>query len=277
MPPKKLLFGTAGVPLGCRKRSSEEGIRYVRELGLDCMELEFVRGVKMSPDSAKKLRPVAEENEVMLSAHAPYYVNLNSSEPDKYHASLKRVYDTAKIAGLCGGYSITFHAGYYMKSTKEHTYAIIKDAIKEIVEKLKQENNDIYIRPETTGKATQFGSLQEIIALSQELDRVLPCVDFAHLFARSVGKINKREQFIDVMRDIETALGKEAVKNMHIHMSGMNYGPKGERNHLVMKESNFNHKAVLDILKDFNAKGIVISESPNIEEDAMMMKRYFER
>jgi len=273
----RLLFGTAGVPIGCKERSSEEGIRYVRELGLDCMELEFVRGVRMSEESAKKLKPVAEENEIVLTAHAPYYINLNSPDIEKIPASIKRIYETAKIADFAGGYSITFHAAYYMKSTKEQTYAAVKKAIKELIGQLKQDNNKIWIRPETTGKETQWGNMQEIIALSQEFDQILPCVDFAHLFSRSVGKINTKEDFITVMKDIETALGREAIKNMHIHMSGMNYGPKGEKNHLVMKESEFNYKGVLDILKDFNAKGVVICESPNIEEDAMLMKKYYEK
>ncbi len=273
----KLLFGTAGVPLSCDDRSSEKGISTVKKLGLECMELEFVRGVKMQPAAAKKLKPIAEENDVVLTAHAPYYINLNTDEKAKFHASIKRIYDTAKIADLAGGYSITFHAAYYMKSSPEDTFNAVKMAMKELIDKLNQENIKIWIRPETTGKGSQFGSIQEIISLSQQLDQVLPCVDFAHLYARSVGDINTKDQFSSIMHEIEKGLGKEAIKNMHIHMSGMNFGPKGERNHLEMKDSDFNYKAVLQSLKDFNAKGVVISESPNIEEDALMMKKYFER
>jgi len=272
----KLLFGTAGIPHSCKGTSSSDGVVRVHELGLSAMELEFVHGVRMKEESALSLGKIAKANEVLLTAHGPFYVNLNAVEPEKKAASEKRVYDTARITALAGGYSVTFHAAYYLKSTPEQTYSITKKALQLVLDKLHQDKNKIWVRPETTGKATQFGSVPELISLSQELDQVLPCVDFAHLYARSIGTVNSFDQFHQVLADIETALGRDAIKNMHIHMSGILHGPKGERNHLILKETKFNWKAVFRALKEFNAAGIVISESPNIEDDASIMKNYYD-
>jgi len=176
---------------------------------------------------------------------------------------------------MCGAGAVTFHAGFYMKMDPEKVYQNIKGEIERIVNNLRDEKNRILIRPELTGKPSQFGSLEELIRLSQEIEGVLPCIDFAHLFARSTGKINTYERFREVLEKIERGLGKEAIKNMHIHMSGIRYGPKGERNHLVLEESGFNWKELLKAWKEFEARGVVISESPNIEKDALLMKRVY--
>ncbi|MBW2965413.1 TIM barrel protein, partial [Candidatus Woesearchaeota archaeon] len=185
----KLLFGTAGTPIQSKDRGSLRGVEVVRELGLDAMELEFVRGVRMSKELAKKVGEAAEKNKVALTAHGPYYINLNAVEKDKQEASIKRVLDTARVASEAGAYSITFHAGYFLGQDPAKVYARIRDEFKSIVKTLKNEGVGLWVRPETTGKATQLGSLAETIRLSQDVEQVLPCVDFAHLHART-GKMN---------------------------------------------------------------------------------------
>ena len=149
--------------------------------------------------------------------------------------------------------------------------------MKKIIEEVQQNSLDVWIRPETTGKPTQFGSIDELVELSEGFDNVLPVVDFSHLHARSNGKFNTKEEFEQVMELIETKLGKQGIHNMHIHLSGINYGEKGEKNHLIFKESDMNYKGVLQVLKDFNAKGVLVCESPNIEQDALMLKETFEK
>ncbi len=272
---KTLLFGTAGTPISCKDRSSLSGVKKVAELGLSCMELEFVRGVRMTPELAEEVGKIAKEEQVVLTAHGPYYINLNSLEKEKEKASIKRILDTARIADKAGAYSITFHPAYYLKMDPEKVYQKVRKEMKSIIETLKQQDIKLWVRPETTGKATQFGSYQELIRLSQEIDQVMPCIDFAHLHARTQ-KLNTYDEFHKVLSDIEKGLGKKAINNMHIHMSGINYTAKGERNHLVLKESDMNYKDLLRVLKEFDAKGVVISESPNIETDALLMKRYYE-
>lgn len=268
-----LLFGTGGVPLSTPSRDTISGIKRIKELSLDCMEIEFVRGVKMGEKTAGEVRKVASELGVKLSVHAPYYVNLNSAE--KGEASKQRVFEAARIGSLCGARDIAFHPGYYLKSSPENAYKTIKRRIEEIVESLEQENIDATLRPETTGKKTQFGTLDEVLRLSMELERVLPCIDFAHMYAKSRGALNSYEQFYQVLERVESALGREGIKNMHIHMSGIEYGKGGERDHVVLRESAFRYMEVLRALHDFNASGIVICESPNLEEDASLLKESY--
>ncbi|KYK26019.1 hypothetical protein AYK26_01065 [Euryarchaeota archaeon SM23-78] len=278
MKPNKLLFGPAGIPITSPARDSVGAIPFVKKLGLECMELEFVRGVKMGSETARIVKKKAEEYGIVLTAHGPYYINLNSLEKAKTMASIQRILDTARVTSIAGGYSITFHAAYYMTMPKEKVYQIVKSHLKNnIIRTLKSEGVKLWIRPETTGKGTQFGDVDELIKLSTELEQVMPCVDFAHLHARSNGKLNTYKEFCKVLGKIEKALGKEGLNNMHIHMSGIEYSEKGERNHLELKDSNMNYKDLMKALKDYKCKGVVISESPNIEKDAVLMKKAYEQ
>lgn len=271
-----LLFGPAGIPLSTKNRSSIEGIKQVKELGLGCMELEFVHGVKMTKPAAKLVAEARKKHGIELTAHGPYYINLNSDDKAKRAASRTRILQTAMIGWLCGANSITFHAAYYMKQDPKKVYDVVKQELKEIIKTLKNEDNKIWIRPELTGKPTQFGDLNELIKLSQELEQVMPCVDYAHYHARYDGKYNSYNEFAEVLKQIEKGLGKQALKNMHIHVSGIQYGPKGERNHLNLKNSDMNYKELVKAWKDYNINGVVISESPNLEGDALLLKQIYE-
>ncbi len=271
----KLLFGTAGVPLCSKDRSTLAGIPVVKKLGLDAMEIEFVRGVKMTNNLAEEVGRKAAEEEVVLTCHDPYYINLASDDAKTKGMSKSHILESARKTSLAGGYSVVFHAAYYQKRTPEETYLRTKDQLGKVIQTLKDENIKVWIRPETTGKPSQLGTVEETIRLSQELDQVLPCVDFAHLHARSNGKMNTLAEFRKVLEQLEKELGRESLKNMHIHLSGINYGEKGEKNHLFLKDSDMNYKDLLAALREFDCKGVVISESPNIEEDAILMKKEF--
>jgi len=274
--PKKLLFGTAGIPFSTKNRSTENGIKKIKELNLECMELEFVHSVNITKERCPEVKSVAEKTGVELTVHAPYYINLNAIEKPKIHASINRILSSCRIGNLCGAKSVTFHAGFYMKQEPEKVFDKIKSGVKEIEKKLQDENISIWLRPETTGKKTQWGSLEEIVSLSEEFDLVLPCIDFSHLHARSAGKNNSKQEFESILSLVEKKLGKKALNEMHMHLSGINYSDKGERNHLILKESDMNYKELLQVLKDFNVKGWLICESPNLEEDALLLKKTFE-
>ncbi|MBU1623017.1 MAG: TIM barrel protein, partial [Nanoarchaeota archaeon] len=217
-----------------------------------------------------------KEHDIKLTCHGQYYINLNSQEEAKMEASKFRIYNAAKIASLCGAKSMTFHAAYYMKQAPELVYQKVKENLKPVLKKLQDEDHSILLRPETTGKATQWGDLKEIIKLSQELEQVLPCIDFSHLHARTQ-KNNTREEFQEMLTQVESKLGRVALNKMHIHLSGINYGEKGERNHLTLTESDMNYQDLLKVWKEFKIKGIVISESPNIEKDALLLQNYWKR
>jgi len=272
-----LLFGTAGIPIASKGTSTAEGIAFVKKLGLGAMELEFVRSVNITKEKAPEVRKSAEKNGIMLTCHAPYYINLNSIENAKLKASIYRILNSARIANLCGAWSVCFHPGFYQKSAKEEAYNRVKQSLREITQTLKKESNNIWIRPETTGKETQFGNLDEILQLSQEFDNVMPCIDFAHFHARTNGKYNSYREFSEILEKVEKKLGKKGLENMHIHITGIAYSEKGEKNHLNLKESDLKYQELIKALKDFKVKGVVISESPNIEEDGLLCKKVYEK
>ncbi len=268
----KLLFGTAGIPLSTKKRTTINGIFEVRKLGLDAMELEFVRRVNISESKAPTVKKVAEKNNIVLTCHGQYYINLNSKEQHKIGASIDRVLNAANIANSCGAYSVCFHPAFYMKMDQKKVYFNVKKQLNIIVERLESLGNKIWIRPETTGKKTQFGTLDELLDLSSEINQVMPTVDFAHLHARSGGAFNSYDEFSSVFEKIEDKLGKVGLKNMHIHFAGINYSEKGEKNHLNFSESDFNYSELVQAFRDFKIAGVAISESPNIEVDSLKMQ-----
>jgi deoxyribonuclease-4 len=274
---KSLLFGSPGIPMSTIPRDTLNGVRQVRALGLDAMEFEFVQSVHVNEQLAPVIKKTAEELKVVLTCHGQYFVNLAATEPAKLHASINRMLSAARRVDECGGYSITWHMGYYLGRPKDKVHDIVRQGVKEVVKKLRDENVKLWIRPETTGKETQWGDLQETIKLSQEVEQVLPCVDFAHLHARYNGKNNTPEEFRDILSQIEKGLGREALDNMHIQCCGINYGSKGEKNHLNFADSDFNWKDMLKAWKEFKIKGVVITESPNIEQDALFLQREWQK
>jgi deoxyribonuclease-4 len=272
----RLRFGPAGVPISSPKRSTEEGIKTVHNLGLDCMEIEFVQRVSMSEETALRVNEVKEKYDVELTVHAPYYINLNSTDREKLEASKKRIIDAAKIGYLAGATSVTFHAAFYGKDNPKVVYNRVKRGLMDILEVLEKEGIKIDVRPETTGKQSQFGSLEEIIELSKELPGVLPCVDFAHIYARYGGRWNTYEEFVEILNKLERGLGRDILENMHIHVSGILFGSKGEKEHLVFENSDFNYRELMRAFHDKGIKGCVICESPILEEDTILLKNVYE-
>ncbi|MGB6874107.1 MAG: TIM barrel protein [Dehalococcoidia bacterium] len=271
----RLLFGTGGVPVSAKSRSTEAGIERIAELGLGCMEVEFVQGVRMSPKVAVSVGELAARKKVVLTAHGPYFINLNAVEPEKVHMSKERILQTARIVALFGARSITFHAAFYLKSTLAETYTVVKRHLDEIMHVLRNEGNKVIISPEVTGKPSQFGTLEEILQLSSEIKGVAPCLDFSHWHART-GKANSYQEFLDILDQLERKLGRQALDNMHIHLSGIAYGTKGEIKHLMLPDSDFQYAELLKALKERRAKGVVISESmPYLEKDALLLQQTY--
>lgn len=271
--PDKLRFGTAGIPHAARGSDTIGGIKKVRELGLDAFELEFVRSVNISKEKAPEVKKTAKEQDIALSCHGQYWVNLNAQEKIKLDKSKGMILTAAKRVWECGGWSVTWHMAFYMKQDPKKVYEIVKQNLKEILKKLKDDGVNIWIRPEVTGKISQWGDLNEVLRMSQELENVMPCIDYSHLHARSQGKYNSYEEFKQVLEQVEKYLGKEGLNNMHIQAQGVKYGPTGEREHMNFKDTNFKYREMVKSWKDFKIKGVVICESPNIEEDSLLLQR----
>ena len=239
-----LLFGTGGAPHSAKPSSTIDGIKRIAELGLGCMEIEFVRGVRMSEAGARLVADIATKEGVKLSAHAPYFINFNAHEPEKIKASQDRLLQTARIASICGAKSIVFHIAFYLGDPPEKAYTNVKK------------------------------HLEEVLNLSTELNGIAPCIDFAHWHART-GRFNSYPEFVSIMQQIKERLGRPALDNMHIHVSGIAYGKKGEIKHLNLKDSDFQYVELIKALKDYNANGLLICESPNLEEDALLLQETY--
>ena len=269
----KLNFITAGMPLRTGKGTYPQAFDILTEMNLDGMELEFVHGVRMNDNHRKFVKEKSKD--FVITAHGPFYINLNSKEVEKIDASIQRIIDTASVASQAGAFSITFHAAFYMGGDKETVYNQVKKQTGRIIDVLEREKINVWIRPETTGKATQWGDLDEIINLSKEFDQVLPCVDFSHLHARTAGEYNTYDEFSKVVEKIGNELGQYALENFHGHLAGIEYTSKGEKQHLNLQESDMNYKDLIKVLKEFGVKGALVCESPNIEEDAKLLKEFY--
>ena len=273
---EKLLFGTAGIPLSSFPQDTPGGIKRVAELGLGCMEMEFVRGIYLKKAAtAENVMDTALKEKVFLSVHAPYYINLNAHEEYKLRASKRMILDSARMAFLSGALDVVFHAGFYLGDPPQLTYDNIRRSIEEILEHLEDEGVRVTLRPELSGKPSQFGSLEEILTLSAELEGVAPCIDFAHCHARS-GAFNSYDEFTSVLEKVREKLGIEALHKLHLHISGIEYGQKGERKHLTLNDSDFNYRELLKALVNHGVAGLVICESPNLEEDAILLKTAYD-
>ena len=164
-----------------------------------------------------------------------------------------------------------------MKKDPEEVYQKVKESLIYMTNKLKEEGIKIWLRPETMGKLSQFGSLQEVVRLSKEVKGVLPCIDISHLHARNQGKKNTLNDFREILSYVKKELGDRALRNMHFHCSGIEYNEHGERYHIPLQTSDFNYKSFIKVLKEFDVKGVLISESPLQEEDALLLKKLYEK
>ncbi len=273
--PDKLRFGTAGIPWAAKEAGTAGGVQKVRELGLDAMELEFVRNVNISREKAPLVKEAAKKHDILLTCHGSYFINLNSKEKEKLQASINRIMQAAAITHLCGGWSVCFHSAYYSGVDHKKVYDNVKEILEHIVKNLREHDIDIWIRPETGGKLNQFADSFELIKLASEVDGVMPCFDIAHQYARSNGKWNTYEDFSKLLAEVEKVLGKNGLHNMHMHTEGINFSDKGEKNHVNLNECKLNYKDLVRAWKDFGVKGVVISESPNIEEDALLLQKEY--
>jgi len=267
----KLIFGISGLPIGTgQKFNYASGINYLTNFGLDAMELLFVRSINVSDKNKNAILENKITNDFYLSAHGSYYINLNADELQKQEESIQRILDGVEALSKVQGRSLIFHPGFYLKDSKGLTY----DTIRKNLSRLPYKGIDY--RLETTGKGTQFGTLQELVSLCKEISSCKLCVDFAHIHARNDGSLKVYDDFAEILQYILKELGRVALDDLHIHMGGVAYSKKGEKHHLPLAESDFNFKACLKALKNFDVKGCVICEGPRVEMDALLLKMTYE-
>lgn len=268
----RLRFGPAGVPIDY-KGPIEEVPAYLVALGLDAFEYEAVHGVKISEARARKLGEEASKRDVYLSMHAPYYINLASKDAGVFERSIGRIVESLRAAEWMGAQAVVIHSGYYKDHRSE------KEALKRVIEgyrrALEQAPGKALIAPETMGKSSQLGTVEETIEICRNVDRCKPCIDWAHIYARSEGKrILSVDDVAKVLELVERELGREAVNPVHSHFSKIKYGRGGEREHVVLADPLHGPEwaVVCRAYLELGYSAVTISESPILDKDAVLMR-----
>jgi deoxyribonuclease-4 len=249
-------------PSGSGGKGYVEGVRAAAAKGLGCLEVAFTYGVRMPRETAVAVGELARGLDIRLSVHAPYYVNLAAAEPEKVEASRGRILEAAHRAHLMGAGPVVFHPGFYLGRPEDRVYGLIRDEVLVLQEAVAKAGWRVRLCPETTGKPSQFGSLEEILGLAADTGCGIT-VDFAHLYARNRGEVD----YAGVLSRLPSSF--------HAHFSGIAYTDKGEKKHLDTTEAFF--EPLAEALVRSRARATLVCESPRPLSDAVMMRRVLER
>lgn len=266
-------FGTVGSPISTPKKpgGSVGAIWRTCELGLGALELGWVNAVRVTEQTCQLIQAAGQERDVWVSVHAPYFINLNADD-EEWPKSRKRLMDAAHYGNLAGATDIIFHPGSYFGHPAEE---VLPQAIRRLegcVDELRRAGNPAILRPETMGKSAMLGSLEDTLEMSR-IAGVKPCLDFAHLHARpGDGSMNTYDEWSRLLEKYAKTLGDAGLCELHVHLSGIEYGPKGEKNHLILEEADLDLAALFRALHAFGCGGRILCESPAMEEDALKMK-----
>ena len=272
-----LLFGTGGIPIQSKGGGMLEGVECVKRLGLGAIEWELVHGVNVKQESAEALGLKLKQTGVRLSAHAPYYISLISHEPPKRKKSHAYILDTARAVHWAGGGKVVFHPGFYgiYAEDKKKAFEEMKGGMEFLVEEVKRLKLNAVLAPEVTGKVLQWGTLEELLQMRNEIKGLAITIDVSHVHARSNGGLDTRKDFEKMFELIES-YDKKNFEDLHVHFQSVNFSAKGELNHLANSEDSPPYKPFAELLAEYKCSGTIISESPVLEADALEMKKIYE-
>lgn len=273
-------FGTVGAPESTPKKPGGSVGATIRlaELGLDAFELGWVQSVRVSEETCALIKVTAEQHDVAISVHAPYFINLNADD-EEWPKSRKRLMDAAHFGNLAGATDIIFHPGSYFGKEPAEVLPRAIQRLEGCLEELRAVANPVMLRPETMGKSAMLGSLEDTLAMAGAIRGVEPCLDFAHLHARpGDGSMNTYDEWTRALESYGEALGGAALKRLHIHLSGIEYGPKGEKNHLPLAEADIDIEGLYQAFRTQGAAGRIVCESPIkvMEFDALRLKELWQ-
>lgn len=272
-------FGTVGAPISNPKKpgGSIGAVHHMAALGLGALELGWVQSVRVSEETCALIKQAVKETGVLLSIHAPYYINLNA-DLEEWPNSRKRLMDAAYYGNLAGATEIIFHPGGYGGKPAEEVLPLAINRLADCIAEVRRNKNKVTLRPETMGKSGQLGKFEDTLEMAKAIEGVVPCIDFSHIHARAGdGSMNSYAEWMQIFEKYEKALGKSALENLSCHLSGIAYSAKGERNHLIMSQSDFNLDELFKALKGAGCKGRILCESPNLEEDALMFQKTWKK
>jgi len=279
MAPPAFRFGTVGSPAStpAKPGGSVGAVQHLAGLGLMAYEMAWVQSVRIGEATCAAIRQAAAQADVLLSVHAPYYINLNATA-EEWPKSRKRLMDAAHYGNLAGATDVVFHPGSYFGRPAAEVLEVAVPRLQGCVDELRRAGNPITLRPEVMGKSAMLGSLDDVIALAQRVDGVQPCLDFAHLHARpGDGTMNSYDDWKAVLNRYRRGLGASSLKRLHAHLSGIEYSAKGERNHLMLAQSDFDLKGLIRALVEMKCGGRIVCESPVMDEDALVIQQTWQR
>ena len=274
-------FGPGGNSESFGKRKFPEELpEYLAGLGLNGYEIECGRGVRIAAKTYELLPQIAKENNIVLSLHTPYFISLSSENEETRLKSLTYIEESAQAAHKLGAKKIVVHSGSCAKMTREQALELARDTLARAQKMLDEKGlSDIIICPETMCKINQLGTLSEVIELCGVDERFLPCVDFGHLNARTLGGIKTKADYAAILDEIEDKLGHERLKSFHVHFSKIMYTAGGEKEHLTFEDEKYGpqYQPLMELFRQRDLQPSIICESAGTQaEDAAQMKKYYE-
>lgn len=254
---------------------------YLEKFGLNAYEYQCGRGVRINPKAAELLKEGSRERGIRLSLHAPYYISLSSVEEAKRQGSIGYILQSAHAARLMGADRVIVHSGSAAKLSRSRALELAQDTMRQALDALDAQGlGDITLCPETMGKINQLGTLEEVMALCSIDERLIPCVDFGHLYARSLGGLVTREDFEAIFRTMDEALGRDRMRLFHAHFSRIQYTENGgEKQHLTFADTQYgpDFEPLADMILKYGCTPVIICESAGTQaEDAATMKEIYE-
>ncbi len=273
-------FGPAGMPPGFKilKQPVTEAPKYLHSEGLDSFEYQMVRWGPMPQirqERAIQLSKNAIEEDVWLTAHGSYFINLTSNNVETLEASKKRLLACVTGANWMGAHIVVFHPGSLSGRPRKEVFETCAKAMEEVVESMRFLGiTKVHLAPEVMGRPAQFGSVEEVLGLCERVDLTEPNVDWAHLHARERGRLKRIEDVRKVMDEIEKTLGTNALKNLHCHYSHIEFTDKGEKRHhnLDRVEYGPDFKFLARLIAERGLKPVIVCETPNLDIDAQKLR-----
>ena len=276
-------FGTAGNPeifYDEGGKSSLEMPSWLEKIGLDAYDYQCGRGVKVSDEAARKLAKQAENHNIVLSVHAPYFINISSTEPEKIDNGINYILQTANAAHNMGAKRIVVHMGAAKDITRRYAMEISTQTVKRALSELDNAGlGDVSICLETMGKINQMGTIEEVMELCCMDERLLPTVDFGHLNSRMQGALKTEDDFDHIIKYMEKKIGMERVDKFHAHFSKIEYTKAGEKKHLTFEDTEYGPEflPLAKVLARRKISPVIICESAGTQSiDALEMKKIYE-
>ena len=277
-------FGPAGNAESFSKvhKSSLAAPAWIAQQGLDCYEYQCGKGVHVGEDTARKLGEKAREAGIALSVHAPYFINLANPDPESRAKTTNYVLESCFVAQVMGAERIVIHSGALMKRNRQEALDIAKETLKQVLEACdRQGYGNITLCPETMGKINQLGDLDEVLTLCTLDERLIPCIDFGHLYARSLGELEGEQACREMLDKVERVLGEERASRFHSHFSRIEFTPNGgEKRHRTFADHGGFGPDWTPLAREVARRGwspTFICESAGTQaEDAVEMKRIYQ-